>query len=58
MHDQLRDMGQRGVKEASNYEYRKQSRTWDKEEARMLLSNQTIITSSSNVHQSFNRTHW
>ncbi len=50
MHDQLRDMGRRIVKEASNYEYRKQSRIWDKEEARMVLSNQTVIASSSNVH--------
>jgi energy-coupling factor transporter ATP-binding protein EcfA2 len=58
MHDQLRDMGRRIVKEASNYEYRKQSRIWDKEEARMVLSNQTVITSSSNVHQSFNCTYW
>ncbi len=58
MHDQLRDMGRRIVKEDSNYEYRKQSRIWDKEEARMVLSNQTVITSSSNVRQSFNYTHW
>ncbi len=58
MHDQLRDMGRRIVKEVSNYEYRNQSRIWDKEEARMVLFNQTVITSSSNVHQSFNCTHW
>jgi hypothetical protein len=58
MHDQLRDMGRRIVKEASNYEYRKQSRIWDKEEAREVLFNETVITSSSNVHQSFNCTHW
>jgi len=57
MHDQLRDMGRQIVKEASNYEYCKQSRIWDKEEARMVLFNQTVITSSSNVHQTFNCTH-
>jgi hypothetical protein len=58
MHDQLRDMGRRIVKEASNHECRKQSRIWDKEEARRVISNQMVITSSSNVHQSFNCTHW
>ncbi len=58
MHDQLRDMGRRIVKETSNYEYRKQSRIWDKEEAREVLFNETVIISSSNVHQSFNYTHW
>jgi hypothetical protein len=58
MHDQLRDMGRRIVKEVSNYEYRKQSRIWDKEEAKEVLFNDTVITSSSNAHQSFNCTHW
>ncbi len=58
MHDQLRDMGRQIVKEASGYECDKQSRIWDKEEARMVISNETVITSSSNVHQSFNCTHW
>jgi len=58
MHDQLRDMGRRIVKEVSNYEYRKQSRIWDKEEAKEVLFNETVITSSSNAHQSFNCTHW
>jgi hypothetical protein len=58
MHDQLRDMGWQIVKEASNYEYHKQNRIWDKEEARMVLFNQMVITSSSNVHKSFNGTHW
>jgi energy-coupling factor transporter ATP-binding protein EcfA2 len=58
MHGQLCDMGRRIVKEASNNEYRKQSRIWDKEEARMVLCNQTVITSPSSVHQSFNCTHW
>jgi len=58
MHDQLRDMGRQIVKEASGYECRKQSRVWDKEEARMVLFNETIIISSSNAHQSFNHTHW
>jgi energy-coupling factor transporter ATP-binding protein EcfA2 len=57
MHDQLRDMGRQIVKEASGYECRKQSRIWDKEEAGMVLSNETVITSSSNVHQSFKCTH-
>ncbi len=57
MHDQLRDMGRQIVKEASGYECRKQSRIWDKEEARMVLFNETVITSSSNVHQSFKCTH-
>ncbi len=58
MHDQLRDMGRQIVKEASGYECHKQSRIWDKEEARMVLFNETVIISSSNVHQSFNCTHW
>ncbi len=58
MHDQLRDMGRQIVKEASGYECRKQSRIWDKEEARMVLFNETVIISSQNVHQSFNCTHW
>jgi len=57
MHDQLRDMGRQIVKEASNYN-REQSRIWDKEEAKEVLFNETVITSSSNVHQSFNCTHW
>jgi energy-coupling factor transporter ATP-binding protein EcfA2 len=57
MHDQLRDMGRQIVKEASGYECRKQSRIWDKEEARMVLFNETVIISSSNAHQSFNHTH-
>jgi energy-coupling factor transporter ATP-binding protein EcfA2 len=58
MHDQLRDMGRQIVKEASGNECGNQSRIWDKEEARMVLFNETVITSSSNVHQSFNCTHW
>jgi hypothetical protein len=58
MHDQLRDMGRQIVKEASGYQCRKQSRIWDKEEARMVLFNETVIISSSNVHQFFNYTHW
>jgi hypothetical protein len=58
MHDQLRDMGRQIVKEASGYECGNQSRIWDKEEARMVLLNETVITSSSNVHQTFNCTHW
>ncbi len=58
MHDQLRDMGRQIVKEASGYECRKQSRIWDKEEARMVLFNETVIISSPNVHLSFNCTHW
>jgi hypothetical protein len=58
MHDQLRDMGRQIVKEASGYQCRKQSRIWDKEEARMVLFNETVIIPSSNVHQSFNCTHW
>jgi hypothetical protein len=44
MHDQLRDMGRQIVKEASNYEYCKQSRIWDKEEARMVLFDQTVTS--------------
>ncbi len=58
MHDQLRDMGRQIVKEASSYECGNQSRIWDKEEARMVLLNGTVITSSSHVHQSFNCSHW
>jgi hypothetical protein len=58
MHDQLRDMGRQIVKEASGNECGNQSRIWDKEEARMVLLNETVIPSSSNVHQSFNCTHW
>jgi hypothetical protein len=58
MHDQLRDMGRHIVKEASNYERGNQSRIWDKEEARMVLIDEPVIPSSSNVHQSFNCTHW
>jgi hypothetical protein len=58
MHDQLRDMGWQIVKEAYGYECDKQSRIWDKEEARMVLFNEMVITSSSNVHQNFNSTHW
>jgi hypothetical protein len=50
MHDQLRDMGQQIVKEDSGYECGKQSRIWDKEEARMALLNETVIISSSHVH--------
>jgi hypothetical protein len=50
MHDQLRDMGRQIVKEASGYECGKQSRIWDKEEARMALLNETVIISSSHVH--------
>ncbi|CAK9870216.1 unnamed protein product [Sphagnum jensenii] len=42
MHDQLRDMGRRIVKEASNYKYREQSRIWDKEEAKQVLFNDTV----------------
>ncbi len=57
MHDQLRDMGRQIVKKASSYDCGNQSRIWDKEEARMVLLNATVITSSSNVHQSFNCTH-
>ncbi len=58
MHDQLRDMGRQIVKEASSYERGNQSRIWDKEEARMVLLNEMVITSSSNVDQPFNCTHW
>jgi energy-coupling factor transporter ATP-binding protein EcfA2 len=58
MHDQLRDMGRQIVKEASKYEHRKQSRIWDKEDAKEVLFKGTVITSSSSVHQSFNCTHW
>jgi hypothetical protein len=58
MHDQLHDMGQQIVKEASSYECDKQSRIWDKGEVITVFSNETVITSSSNVHQIFNCTHW
>ncbi|CAM6026290.1 unnamed protein product, partial [Sphagnum balticum] len=44
MHDQLRDMGRQIVKEASGYECDKQSRIWDKEEARMVISNETVTS--------------
>jgi hypothetical protein len=50
MHDQLRDMGRQIVKKTSNYERGNQSRIWDKEEAKMVLLNETVIISSSNVH--------
>jgi len=49
MHDQLRDMGRQIVREASKYECRKQSRIWDKEEAKMVLFNEKVFISSSNV---------
>jgi hypothetical protein len=58
MHDQLRDMGRQIVREASNYECRKQSRIWDKEEARMVLFNEKVFISSSNVHQFSNCLSW
>jgi hypothetical protein len=48
MHHQLRDMGRHIV--TSGYECDKQSRIWDKEEARVVVFNETVITSSSNVH--------
>jgi hypothetical protein len=54
MHDQLRDMGRQIVKEASNYECRKQSRIWDKEDARMVLFNEKVFISSSNVFELLN----
>ncbi len=57
MHDQLRDMGRQIVKQASGYECGKQSRIWDKEEARVVFFNETVIISPSNVHQFFNCTH-
>ncbi|KAH9568577.1 hypothetical protein CY35_03G084900 [Sphagnum magellanicum] len=44
MHDQLRDMGRQIVREASRYECRKQSRIWDKEEARMVLFNEKVTS--------------
>jgi hypothetical protein len=50
MHDQLRDMGRQIVKKTSNYERGNQSRIWDKEEAKMVLLNETVIISYSNVH--------
>jgi len=58
MHDQLRDMGRQIVKKTSGYECGNQSRIWDTEETRKVLFNETVIISSSNVHQSFNCTHW
>ncbi len=57
MHDQLHDMGRHIVKKNSRYESGNQSRIWDKEEAKVVLLNETVIPSSSNVHQSFNCTH-
>jgi hypothetical protein len=54
MHDQLRDMGRQIVREASRYECRKQSRIWDKEEARMVLFNEKVFISSSNVLELLN----
>ncbi len=56
MHDQLRDMGRHIV--TFGYECDKQSRIWDKEEARTVIFDETVITSFSNVHQFFNCTHW
>jgi hypothetical protein len=50
MHDQLRDIGQQIIKEDFGYECGKQSRIWDKEEARMARLNETVIISSSHVH--------
>ncbi len=58
MHDQLRDMGRQIVKKASNYECRKQSRIWDKEEARMVLFNEKVFISFSNVHEFLNCLPW
>jgi energy-coupling factor transporter ATP-binding protein EcfA2 len=58
MHDQLRDMGRQIVREASNYECRKQSRIWDKEETKMVLFNEKVFISSSNVHQSLSCLPW
>ncbi len=58
MHDQLRDMGRQIVREASNYECCNQSRIWDKEEAKMVLFNEKVFISSSNVHQSLNCLPW
>jgi hypothetical protein len=54
MHDQLRDMGRQIVREASHYECRKQSRIWDKEEAKMVLLNEKVFISSSNVLELLN----
>jgi hypothetical protein len=54
MHDQLRDMGRQIVRKASHYEGRKQSRIWDKEEARMVLFHEKVFISSSNVHRFLN----
>jgi hypothetical protein len=54
MHDQLRDMGRQIVREASSYECRKQSRIWDKEEARTVLFNEKVFISSSNVLEFLN----
>ncbi len=58
MHEQLRDMGRQIVREASGYECRKQSRIWDKEEARKVIFNEKVFISSSNVHQSLNCLPW
>ncbi len=58
MHDQLRDMGRQIVRQVSNYECHKQSRIWDKEEARMVLFNEKVFISSSNVHQSLSCLPW
>ncbi|CAK9873252.1 unnamed protein product [Sphagnum jensenii] len=45
MHDQLRDMGRQIVREASNYECRKQSKIWDKEETKKVLFNEKVTSS-------------
>jgi predicted ATP-grasp superfamily ATP-dependent carboligase len=58
MHDQLRDMGRQIVREVSIYECHKQSRIWDKEETRMVLFNEKVFISSSNVHQSLSCLPW
>jgi len=58
MHDQLRDMGRQIVREVSRYECRKQSRIWDKEEARMVLFNEKVFISSSNVLEFLNCLPW
>ncbi|CAK9877693.1 unnamed protein product [Sphagnum jensenii] len=44
MHDQLRDMGRQIVKEASGNECGNQNRIWDKEEARLVLLNETVTS--------------
>ncbi len=58
MHDQLRDMGRQIVREASHYECRKQSRIWDEEEARMVLFNEKVFISFSNVLEFLNCLPW